>query len=406
MPRKECEQTEKECRILVLSPYYMSFAKGLTDAISSWVEKIDVLIYHNWLMELSNYLPKIKIIQKARHYTIDSLIESGKRPPNVNLHINHGIAGLFKRNSLFFAEELSKIFLRLIREKQIEFDIIHSHFIWPFGYIGNKISREYGVPHVITAHGYDIYRLPFLNNRWKNRIIEVLNLADFITTVSQANVSLLEELKIRTPFTIIPNGYDGSIFFPRNRADCRKIVGIDSNMKMILTIGSLEPVKGHTRLISAIGELSKKRDDVICMIIGKGTLEKKIRKQIKNLGLEHQIKLVGWRPHPEIPYWIGACDVFALSSLSEGNPSVVFESLACGRPVVATAVGGIPQVIVDERYGYLCHTGSIGEICEKLMMALEKNYDFQTISNHAKEFSYNEIAKKYLYVFQKIMNVQ
>jgi len=383
-------------RLLVISPYYMSFAKGLTDAIASYVKKIDFLIYHNKLLELSRYMPKLKCISKARHYTIDRLIEQGDRPRNLELHILNGAFGLFKRNTQSFANNLSKCILKLIREENIEFDLVHSHFIWPFGYAGTIISKTYDVPLLLTAHGYDIYRLPFLNEKWRYRIVSVLESADHIVTVSDSNARCLQRLGITKQYSVIPNGYDSAIFYPIDKTDCRNLLGIDQEKKVILSVGVLEPVKGHKNLITAIAEISRIRDDILCLIIGRGTLERELRRQISALGLEDVVKLIGWKPHPEIPIWLNACDILALPSLSEGNPSVIFEALACGKPVVATRVGGISEIIIDERYGILCQNNNPNEIKEKLLLSLDKKWDAKEILEYAKQFSYNMIATKYI----------
>ena len=80
-----------------------------------------------------------------------------------------------------------KLINKLIKKNKLSFDIIHSHFVWPSGYVGAKIKQTHKKPLLITAHGYDIYDLPFRNSFWKKKIVFALKKADKIITVSKNN---------------------------------------------------------------------------------------------------------------------------------------------------------------------------------------------------------------------------
>lgn len=84
---------------------------------------------------------------------------------------------------------------------------------------------------------------------------------------------------------------------------------------------------------------------------------------------------------------MNACDLFVLPSLSEGNPTVMFECLGCGKPFIGTKVGGIPEIIVSDDYGLLCEPANSEDLAEKILIALDKEWDEEKIRNYAKQFT-------------------
>jgi len=149
----------------------------------------------------------------------------------------------------------------------------------------------------------------------------------------------------------------------------------------------------------------KKRKDIVCIIVGGGGLKNRLLRQVKKAGLQNTINLVGMKEHTEVPTWINACDLFVLPSLSEGNPTVMFECLGCGKPFIGTKVGGIPEVITSEDYGVLVEPANSEALAQSLFVALEKNFDKNKILKHAKQFTWEEIVKQivniYYYVSRK-----
>jgi len=292
---------------------------------------------------------------------------------------------------------------KLIKRENIEFDLIHTHFAWPSGYVGAKIKEKYKVPLVVTAHGFDIYDAPFRNTILKKKVEYTLNSANCIITVGNSNLGYINKLNIKTPVEIIPNGFNKKLFHPMDSRKCRELLELPLNKKIILTIGNLVEIKGHKYLILAIKEILKQRKDVMCIIIGSGGLKGGLNELIKRLGLEAHVRLVCAKPHEEIPLWMNACDVFVLSSLSEGNPTVMFECLGCGKPFIGTNVGGIPEIIISEDYGFLVKPGNSGELAENLNKALEKEGDSEKIIQYSKQFTWKEISKKIVDVYREVL---
>ncbi|MCX6335529.1 MAG: glycosyltransferase [Bacteroidia bacterium] len=137
-------------------------------------------------------------------------------------------------------------------------------------------------------------------------------------------------------------------------------------------------------------------------MIGFGTARHALEKQIRSLGLEDHIILAGKKPHKEIPLWINACDFFVLPSLNEGNPTVLFESLGCGKPFVGTKVGGVPEIITSEVYGLLVNPADPNDLKEKILMALDRTWDREAILAYAEQFTWENIAKKIQDVYTQV----
>src|SRR5208337_1184983 len=239
---------------------------------------------------------------------------------------------------------------------------------------------------------------------WKKNIEYVLNTVDTIITVSQRNLECIRKLDVGTPVHVIPNGFRRNLFYPRNTVECRETLGLPQDRKLLLTVGNLEPVKGHTWLIEAVKEIVREREDILCIIIGAGKEKRSLEKQIRSLGLENYIRLTGGKPHDEIPLWINACDLFVLPSLNEGNPTVMFKALGCGKPFVGTRVGGVPEVITSDTYGFLVNPADSEDLSENILIALDKEWDNEAISRYAQRFTWENIAKEILDVYGKVLD--
>jgi glycosyltransferase involved in cell wall biosynthesis len=291
---------------------------------------------------------------------------------------------------------------KAIQKHNINFDIIHSHFTWSAGYAGAKLKEKYNVPFVITAHGYDIYSLPFKDEEWKSKIEYVLNAADHIITVSKSNLECIKKLDVNTPVTVLPNGYRPDMFYPTDTIQCRDKLGLSHDKKIIVTVGNLVDIKGHKYLIEAMKEVVKHRTDVICYIVGGGAMQNKLQKQIDDGNLAKHVKLAGAKPHTEIPQWMNACDVFVLPSLNEGNPTVLFECLGCGKPFIGTNVGGIPEIVISDDYGLLVKADDSKALAKKIVVALDKDWDEGKIIKYSSRFTWEEITSKIIEIYDMI----
>ena len=381
--------------LLVITPHYLTFVKDQTKELAKHFGKIYIFIP---IIKFSNTL-KLKVSKKhSKKYLIDdkNLPENIKilTPTYYHLPLFHF------RNRL--GDNYFKAIERLIKKKNIKFDLIHAHFTWPSGYAGAKLKEKYNIPLIITAHGYDIYDLPFRNELLRKKVEYALNSADCIITVSNSNLKYINKLNIKTSVKIIPNGFRSDLFYPIPKDRARKKLNLSINKKIILNVGNLVEVKGHEYLILAIKEILKRRKDVMCIIVGSGELKKGLEKLVKKLNLQDHIKFVGAKPHEEIPLWMNACDVFVLPSLKESFGIVQIEAMACGKPIVATHNGGSEEII-KEKTGILVEPRNPKQLKEALNKALDKEWNGQKIVEYSKRFSWEEIVKKILDIYRETL---
>jgi len=294
-----------------------------------------------------------------------------------------------------------KAIRKLIESEGLRFELIHAHFTWHAGAVAVRLKEKYNVPVVITEHSSRTFTSAVENK--KSQFIRSWNLCDAIIRVKKGDIPLFKGVGIPLDKVYyIPNGYSHHLFSDLNSQDCRKQLGIPSETKVILNVGNMySEVKGHKYLIEAMNKVIEQRKDVLCFIVGGGKLENRLKNQISSSGLEEYIKLVGSKPYHEIPLWMNACDVFVLPSLNEGNPTVMFECLGCGKPFIGTRVGGIPEIITSENYGLLCDPAAPVDLADNILLALTKQWDKNKISGYAEQFTWGNIAQEILKVYSE-----
>jgi teichuronic acid biosynthesis glycosyltransferase TuaC len=255
-----------------------------------------------------------------------------------------------------------------------DFDVILAPWVYPDGFASVLAAKVTKRPVVLQALGCDVnlYAKYFLR---RHAIQWALRNADKTIAVSRPLKENVERLGVpETSVVYIPNGVDTTVFKPMNQLDCRKKLHLDARKKIILFVGSLEEVKGVRYLMDAMKDLAGTPGmDVHLLMIGAGNLRTELEKSINELSLQDKITLVGEIPHQDLPTWINASDLFCLPSIREGMPNVVLEALACRKPVIATRVGALPDMITSEDFGVLVEPRSPGALKDAFIKMLQKN---------------------------------
>lgn len=261
--------------------------------------------------------------------------------------------------------------VRLLRNERIS--LVHSH-LFISSLFASPIARLAGVPAVIeTFHGREVWRegKRLKGSFWVDR--QVARLVDLYIAVSHASARDLREKK-KIPgakIRVIHNGRDLSLYVtsdPGLRNETRAELGLTNEQRAILVLGRLETQKGHIFLIQALADLVSRRPGVIALFAGSGSLEGELRARVEVLGLTQHVVFLGYRD--DAPRLFAAADVVVLPSLHEGLPLVAIEALAASRPMVATAVDGTPEVILDEQTGLLVpprDPGALASAVERLL---------------------------------------
>ncbi len=374
--------------LLVVSQNYASFVKDQVECIAPYFKHVYVLAVTRPVAEISNFLPlhSLKPFRKKVKINLSDL------PENVTVITTP----LHYLPLSYWYKKVGEQHLRAVRKtiekKDISFDIIHCHFTYSSGYVGERLKAEFQVPLIVTAHGFDIYDLPFRNTFWQEKVAATLNAADRVITVSANNVKCIRKLGVETPVDLIPNGYQKKLFYPLEKVKSRQTLQLPEGGKIIVSVGNLITVKGHTYLIEAMSGLVKRQKDLLCYIIGGGGCRKQLELQIHKLGLEGKVVLMGTLNHKEINLWLSAADMFVLPSLNEGNPTVLFESLACGCPFIGARVGGVSEIVDDDKLGYLFEPGNVKDMGVIIGKALTKKWDKSYIIEKSQPYSWECIS--------------
>ena len=139
--------------------------------------------------------------------------------------------------------------------------------------------------------------------------------------------------------------------------------------------------------------VSKRRTDIVCFIVGSGGKKKELISLINHLDVNNFVKLVGSKPHNEIPIWMNACDIFVLPSLKESFGIVQIEAMACGKAVVATINGGSEEIVVNDNLGILVEPKNAEVLAEAIMNALDFEWDEEYIHDYAEQYTWHKMAE-------------
>jgi glycosyltransferase involved in cell wall biosynthesis len=239
--------------------------------------------------------------------------------------------------------------------------IIHAHgHPYLTSLIAAKLAKRYSKPFVLTQHNTFIkYDNIFDNIERLNDLAvgkETLREADKIITVSNATKEYVLTLGAKPEkIKVVYNGVDLERFRPMDakRVEMRKKLGISQNSTVFLTVRRLVYKNGIDTLIECANIAVKKNPKITFLVVGKGPDQSNVQMRAEQLGIENNFKLTGFVKDEELPFYYNAADFFVLPSKSgEGLPLVALEAMACGLPVIATNVGGISEILM-ENYGKL-----------------------------------------------------
>ena len=268
-----------------------------------------------------------------------------------------------------------KIFRELVREfKQSNIHIIHTHK-YKDTILAAPAAKLCAIPHVVrTVHGL---REPFQGLQslkmglYKaiERIVHRYYVDAIIAVSSQIERTYKAEGE-RFRVTCIRNGIDldgRSILTDRWRT--RKELGIDSETCLIGTIGRLTPVKGIPYLLEAARMLLLQGANVKVLVVGEGSIRSDLMTQTRDLRISKDVVFLGHREDTDA--LLQALDIFALPSLSEGIPMALLEAMAASRAVVASRVGGVPEIVEDGTEGFLVESMDVHGLAEKCLRLIQ-----------------------------------
>jgi len=243
-------------------------------------------------------------------------------------------------------------------------DVILNYVVYPDGFAALQVGKRLKIPVVVTAIGSDLNRIsdPLCRALTQKTLRE----SDAVVTVSGdlRKTAILLGAEPGRSHAIL-NGCDTSVFFNRDKAQARAELQIDLTEEVVVYVGRIDFRKGLRELVEAVASLHERRPKLRCYLVGDGLDETALRELIAQKDAAGYMKVIPPCNTEGVALWMAAADLVTLPSYSEGCPNVVLEALAAGRPVVASNVGGIPE-LMDETSGRLVPAMDSGALATAL----------------------------------------
>jgi teichuronic acid biosynthesis glycosyltransferase TuaC len=225
-------------------------------------------------------------------------------------------------------------------------DVILNYWVYPDGFAAMHVGRKLGIPVVVKAIGSDLNQA---HDPISSVLIKyVLRRADRVLTVSDhLRRKVIGDGITPTKVIAIPNGCDTAVFCDSDRQKARQELGIAPESDLVLYVGRSDVAKGLRELLEAAASLSRENPRFQLAMVGEGPASEELRQLAQALGVTDRVLFVPACRSHEVARWMTAATLCTLPSYREGCPNVILEALSCGRPVVATTVGGIPELVSD-----------------------------------------------------------
>lgn len=273
------------------------------------------------------------------------------------------------------------------RHEAEPFDVVLGHFLYPDGVAAAKVAQALGLPLVLVAHGSDVHQHCAVPARLK-QVAWALAHTDRLVVVSAdlGRKMVAMGLPVGQP-EVIACGYDPQLFHPRPRTEARARLGLGPD-RLVVFIGALRHIKRVDVILGALAKLPGVR----LALVGGGELAPQLADQARRLGLTQRVQWVGAQPHEKVPDWVAAADALVLASDREGTPTILVEALALGVPVVATAVGGIPDLVGDA--GRLVPPGQADALAAALAATLDDPPEPATLQARVADLTYDAVGAR------------
>jgi len=266
-----------------------------------------------------------------------------------------------------------QLYLLLKREKP---HIVHTHTS-KAGTLGRLAAWMAGVPVIIfTLHGsYFHDHFSPVKTRlftWIDRVLA--HTSDRIIAVSRAEREEILEHKIGNERKVvnIPLGLELDELFTceEHKGILRAELGIDESVKLVGIVARLSPIKGHKFFLDAAKTILQSYENIIFLLVGDGELRQELEEYVRSLGISHKVMFLGFRR--DLPVVYADLDVLVLSSLNEGLPVTVIEGMAAAKPIVATRVGGVPELLDDGESGIIVSPSDPEGLAEGIIKVLNE----------------------------------
>jgi phosphatidyl-myo-inositol dimannoside synthase len=309
---------------------------------------------------------------------------------------------------LVFFEMLS--LLRMLAGRR--YALVHAHWIIPHGFLAVILKPFFHVPVIVSAHAGDVF--PFRNPVLRFFARLTLRYADAVTVNSAATGKAVQAIA-GIPVKSIPMGVDLASFSAASAQEVRalrKRLGIGG--EMVLSVGRLAEKKGLSYLVEAMPLLLRQFPMLTLLVVGDGPERSRIEHAAACLQVSRHVHFTGRIPNAELPAYYAAADVFVLPSIvtrsgdTEGLGVVLLEAIAAGTPVVASNVGGIPDIVLDRETGLLISQKDPQQLADAITLLLRSPSLAKKLSASArkrveKNYSWQTVGRKFALLYRSVM---
>jgi glycosyltransferase involved in cell wall biosynthesis len=276
---------------------------------------------------------------------------------------------LHSEHDRFMALSTRRVTRRAMRE--LRPDAILSYWAHPDGAVAARLAHEARIPSAVIVGGSDVLVLTRRPGRRRRAVVRALHATSAIVTVGRQLADAVVALGIPArKVHVVYQGIDPA-FSPGPASEARRRLGLPEGGKVLVSVGSLIPVKGLDVLLPAVARLAARREDLRLYLVGEGAERGELEALSARLGLQSVVHFDGRVEHGALPDWYRAADLSVLASRSEGVPNVLRESLACGTPFVATRVGGVDEIAAGTE-SRLVPPGDVGALSEAIERSLSE----------------------------------
>ncbi|MEM2338355.1 MAG: glycosyltransferase family 4 protein [Candidatus Bathyarchaeia archaeon] len=304
----------------------------------------------------------------------------------------------------------TRVLLKILeKNKNRKIDILHQFHLFYLGATCVFAKKILKIPLITSLMGWDTYDplhpLPRLHQPYLEFVMGHSNL---ITSPSKRLLSCMSQAH-KEKVRVIPHGVDISRFnIHVNRNEQKEKLGVKSDEILALAVQRLAPKKAVEHLIYAMSIVSKENPKVKLVIVGDGPEKARLTELTRKLGINQNVVFKGFVDSQDLPKYYLACDIFVLHSLYEQFGIVLVEAMACGKPVISTTVGAIPEIVDNEKIGFLVEPKNPKQLADAILKLandekLRKKFGEEGKKKAKENYDWNIIVEKYLKVYKQLI---
>ncbi len=322
------------------------------------------------------YAESAAILRRDRRYEVDIIHNRYPVIPKIGMNLAAGL----------MARATRRVFRECVNTKSPV--LVDAHYFYPDGVAASILATESKLPYLVTARGSDINLIAKYASPRK-QMLEAAHKADALIAVSAALADAMQDLGMPAgKIHVLRNGVDLDFFCPGVEEADERVPG--SGELRFLSVGALKSAKGHDLAIRFVHKLPHAR----LVIAGRGPERASLIDLARRLGVSDRVTFAGTLDAEALRSQYRMADSLILMSKREGMPNVVLESMACGTPVMATAVGGIPEVVTEPCCGEIVADRSAEGLAEAWQILSNRGIDRDRLRQFAMRFSWQESISK------------